>query len=87
MAIAASVLRRDYRERLGWQAALATALGAFFFMPITLAFSLGQAQIFLDAFFAALALFWVNRMERSAGVTMALLAMVKPQFGLLLVCS
>jgi hypothetical protein len=84
VAIAASVLRRDYRERLGWQAALATALGAFFFMPITLAFSLGQAQIFLDVFFAALVLFWVNRMERSAGVTMALLAMVKPQFGLLL---
>ena len=83
IAVAAAVLRRR-GERLSWQAALATALGAFFFMPITLAFSLGQAQIFLDVFFAAVVLFWVKRMERAAGVTMALLAMVKPQFGLLL---
>ena len=69
---------------LSWRAAVATALGAFFFMPITLAFSLGQAQIFLDLFFTLLVLFWVERKERAAGVTMALLAMVKPQFGLLL---
>ena len=53
-------------------------------MPITLAFSLGQAQIFLDLFFALLVLFWVQGKERPAGVMMALLAMVKPQFGLLL---
>ena len=66
---------------------LATVLGAFFFMPITLAFSLGQAQIFLDLFFTLLVLFWVERKERAAGVTMALLAMVKPQFGLLLLWS
>jgi len=84
VAIAAQVMRNQVREKLSWQAILGTALGAFFFMPITLAFSLGQAQIFLDVFFAALVLFWIKRMERSAGVTMALLAMVKPQFGLLL---
>jgi len=84
VAIAAQVMRNQVREKLSWQAILGTALGAFFFMPITLAFSLGQAQIFLDVFFAALVLFWIKRMERSAGATMALLAMVKPQFGLLL---
>ena len=82
--IARTILRRDHSERLSWRAAVATALGAFFFMPITLAFSLGQAQIFLDVFFAALVLFWVSGMERWAGFTMALLTMVKPQFGLLL---
>src|ERR1700722_16054745 len=43
---------------LTWQAAVATSVGAFFFMPITLAFSLGQAQIFLDLFFTLLVLFW-----------------------------
>jgi hypothetical protein len=53
-------------------------------MPITLAFALGQAQIFLDVLFALLVLFWVDEKERPAGVMMALLAMVKPQFGLLL---
>jgi hypothetical protein len=79
--IAATVMSNG---RLTWKAAAATLLGAFFFMPITLAFSLGQAQIFLDLFFALLVLFWVRRMERPAGVMMALLAMVKPQFGLLL---
>jgi hypothetical protein len=72
---------------LSWRAVAATTLGAFFFMPITLAFSLGQAQIFLDLFFTLLVLFWVERKERAAGVTMALLAMVKPQFGLLLLWS
>jgi hypothetical protein len=63
---------------------VATAMAALFFMPITLAFALGQAQIFLDVLFALLVLFWVDEKERPAGVMMALLAMVKPQFGLLL---
>ena len=69
---------------LSWRAVVATAMAAFFFMPITLAFSLGQAQIFLDLFFTLLVLFWVEHKERPAGMMMALLAMVKPQFGLLL---
>ena len=69
---------------LSWRGAVATAFGAFFFMPITLAFSLGQAQIFLDIFFTLLVFFWVQDKQRPAGVMMALLAMVKPQFGLLL---
>jgi hypothetical protein len=81
VAIAARVVGRG---RLPWRAAAATAIAAFFFMPITLAFSLGQAQIFLDLFFALLVYFWVEDSERPAGVMMALLAMVKPQFGLLL---
>jgi uncharacterized membrane protein len=69
---------------LSWRAAVATAFAAFFFMPITLAFSLGQAQIFLDLFFTLLVLFWIEGRERPAGGLMALLTMVKPQFGLLL---
>ena len=81
VAIAARVVGTG---RLTWRAAVATPIAAFFFMPITLAFSLGQAQIFLDLFFTLLVLFWVGRRERPAGVMMALLAMVKPQFGLLL---
>jgi len=72
---------------LSWSAGGAVLLAAFFFMPITLAFSLGQAQIFLDLFFTLLVFFWVNEQERPAGVMMALLAMVKPQFGLLLLWS
>lgn len=82
--VLAALLVGHCGERLNWRAALATALAAFFFMPITLAFSLGQAQIFLDLFFALLVIFWVQGMDRSAGVAIALLAMVKPQFGLLL---
>lgn len=74
-------------DRLSWRAGLATALAAFFFMPITLAFSLGQAQIFLDLFFALLVLFWIEERQLPAGVMMACLAMVKPQFGLLLIWS
>ncbi|MDP9039499.1 MAG: DUF2029 domain-containing protein [Acidobacteriota bacterium] len=86
VAVAARVVRQgEPTARLSWRAAVATSLAAFFFMPITLAFSLGQAQIFLDLFFALLVLFWIQGRERAAGVMMALLAMVKPQFGLLLV--
>jgi alpha-1,2-mannosyltransferase len=81
VAIAAKVVGTG---RLTGRAAVATAIAAFFFMPITLAFSLGQAQIFLDLFFTLLVLFWVTHRERSAGVMMALLSMVKPQFALLL---
>jgi alpha-1,2-mannosyltransferase len=81
--LAQSILR-SHRERLSWPAAVATALAAFFFMPITLAFSLGQAQIFLDVLFALALLFWLNRMDRAAGIAMALLTMIKPQFGILL---
>ena len=85
VAIAGAVMKRTGPgERLSGRAAAATAFAAFFFMPITLAFSLGQAQIFLDLFFALLVLFWVKGKERPAGVMMACLAMVKPQFGLLL---
>jgi len=82
--LAQKTIRSLYGTQPTWESALATALGAFFFMPITLAFSLGQAQIFLDLLFVLLALFWISDMQRSAGVTMALLTMVKPQFGLLL---
>ena len=85
VAIAAKVARRPFeRGGLSWRAGVATAMAAFFFMPITLAFSLGQAQIFLDLFFALLVLFWVQGRQRPAGVMMALMTMVKPQFGLLL---
>ncbi len=72
------------RDKLSWRAVVAILFGAFFFMPITLAYSLGQAQIFLDLFFTLLVLFWIDGSEGPAGVMMALLAMVKPQFGLLL---
>jgi alpha-1,2-mannosyltransferase len=88
VVIATKVVGRDARGHgLSWRGLVATALAAFFFMPITLAFSLGQAQIFLDFFFALLVLFWAQGMEVSAGVMMAALAMVKPQFGLLLLWS
>jgi hypothetical protein len=84
VGVAAKVVRKAAGERLSRDGSWAVGLAAFFFMPITLAFSLGQAQIFLDLFFALLVLFWVQGMERRGGVMMGLLAMVKPQFGLLL---
>jgi alpha-1,2-mannosyltransferase len=88
VTVAAAVVKRaNGGEKLSVRAGLSTAFAAFFFMPITLAFSLGQAQIFLDLFFALLVLFWVQKKERAAGVMMACLAMVKPQFGLLVLWS
>ncbi len=84
VAVQVRIAAKVVGHGLSWRAVVATAMAAFFFMPITLAFSLGQAQIFLDLFFALLVLFWVEGKERPAGAMMALLAMVKPQFGLLL---
>ena len=82
VAIAAKLAGRG---NLTPRAALATALAALFFLPIILAYSLGQAQIFIDLFFSLLVLFWLEGRERPAGLMVALLVMVKPQFGLLLV--
>jgi hypothetical protein len=87
VAVAVAIAKATAPSGLTWRGGLATALAAFFFMPITLAFSLGQAQIFLDLFFALLVLFWIQGKERPAGVMMALLTMVKPPWGLLLLWS
>lgn len=59
VAVAARAAARA-SSSLSWRAVISTLLAAFFFMPITLAFSLGQAQIFLDLLFTLLVLFWIE---------------------------
>ena len=71
----------DRRDRLA-RAGLSLLL-SFAFYPVLKAYSLGQMQVFLNALFAALLYAWVVKWKRSAGVLVALLTAVKPQYGAL----
>jgi alpha-1,2-mannosyltransferase len=60
-------------------------LGALFFYPLIKGVNLGQAQTFLSLLFGVLIYLWSTGRERSSGVVVAALAMVKPQFVLMLI--
>jgi alpha-1,2-mannosyltransferase len=60
-------------------------LGALFFYPLIKGVNLGQAQTFLSLLFGMLIYLWSTGRERSSGVVVAALAMVKPQFVLMLI--
>jgi hypothetical protein len=62
--------------------ALALALGLAFY-PVLKAYTLGQMQVLLNALFAAFLYAWVAGWKRAAGVLVALMAAVKPQYGAL----
>jgi alpha-1,2-mannosyltransferase len=53
--------------------------------PLLKGYSLGNAQTFLSFGFAVMLLLWTTGRERSAGIVVAMLTAVKPQFILLLV--
>lgn len=78
-------LLRDRGVRVGWMAVLAVFLLALCDYPLLKGFMLGNAQTYLSFGFALLLLLWTMGRERSAGALTALLAFVKPQYGLLLI--
>jgi hypothetical protein len=55
------------------------------YYPIVRAYTLGQIQAWLNAFFAAVAWCWVRGRKGAAGVFAGLMCLVKPQYGVLLV--
>ena len=73
--------RRDVS--LDWQSIVAVMLACLGCYPLIKGYALGNAQTFLSFLFAVLLLLWTTGRERSAGVVAALLAFVKPQYGLL----
>ncbi len=73
--------RRDVS--LDWQSIVAVMLACLGCYPLIKGYALGNAQTFLSLLFAVLLLLWTTGRERSAGVVAALLAFVKPQYGLL----
>jgi hypothetical protein len=52
--------------------------------PVLKAYTLGQMQVFVNAAFAGFLLCWVTDRRASAGVLTVLMAVVKPQYGALL---
>lgn len=66
-------------------AALATALLAFTFYPHTKAYELGQIQNWLNCLFSISLLAWINGQKKVAGSLLALMTLVKPQYGVILI--
>jgi len=69
---------RDRALRAG-----AALLLALTFYPVLKAYSLGQMQVWVNALFAACAWCWISGRRASAGVLVALMAAVKPQYALI----
>lgn len=76
-------LLRRRGAALDWQSILAVTLACLGCYPLIKGYALGNAQTFLSLLFVVLLLLWTTGRERSAGVVAALLAFVKPQYGLL----
>ncbi|HZQ42662.1 MAG TPA: glycosyltransferase family 87 protein [Acidobacteriaceae bacterium] len=68
---------------IDWKSIVAVMLACIGCYPLIKGYALGNAQTFLSLLFAVLLLLWTEGRERSAGVVAALLAFVKPQYGLL----
>jgi len=71
--------------RMHWQTVLAVVLAVVFCYPLLKGYSLGNAQTYLSFEFALLLYFWSEGREAAGGIVGALLAFVKPQYGLLLI--
>jgi hypothetical protein len=78
-------LLRRRNISLDWQSIVAVTLACIGCYPLIKGYALGNAQTFLSFLFAVLLLLWTGGRERSGGVVAALLAFVKPQYGLLLI--
>ena len=84
-ALLAQKLLARREAKLTWISAAAIFVGGLFFYPLIKGFGLGQAQTFLSLLFGLLLYLWTTGREKSSGVVVAALAMVKPQFVLILV--
>jgi hypothetical protein len=98
IAAVAAKLVLDQKEVPGLKAALArpgavwlviagAAAGTLTFDPIMYAYEVGQIQVLIDLAVGAALLMQLNGKPRAAGAIMALAALVKPQYGLVLVWS
>jgi hypothetical protein len=78
-------LLRRRSTRIDWQSIVAVTLACIGCYPLIKGYALGNAQTFLSFLFTVLLLLWTSGRERAGGVVAALLAFVKPQYGLLLI--
>lgn len=89
LAAVCILLARSLLARRGaslqWQEAVSVGLAVLGCYPLLKGYSLGNAQTFLSLGFAVLLWLWTTGREREAGALAAALALVKPQYALLLV--
>lgn len=78
-------LLRRRNVSIDWQSIVAVTLACLGCYPLIKGYALGNAQTFLSFLFTVLLLLWATGRERAGGVIAALLAFVKPQYGLLLI--
>lgn len=64
---------------------LAIALITFTFYPHTKAYELGQIQNWLNCLFSISLLAWIDGQKKVAGSLLAIMALVKPQYGVILI--
>jgi hypothetical protein len=85
-ACTADVLRRGLAgtgEPAGGRLLAVGAALSLTYYPVVHAFSLGQVQVWVNALFAAALWCWVTRRRAGAGVAVALMCLLKPQYGVL----
>lgn len=63
----------------------AAPLATLLFTPVMYAYELGQLQVWINALFASACLCWIVDRKGVAGVLIALVCLMKPQFGLFVV--
>jgi len=72
------------KAKLSILSILTIFVACIFFYPLLKGYTLGNAQTFLTLGFALLIYLWTTGREKSSGVVVAALAMVKPQYVLIL---
>jgi len=77
----APISRRPERQ-LGWVLCAILTIG---YLPIVSAYSFGQIQTWINCLFAIVVLAWMTERKALAGFVAALICVMKPQLGLLLV--
>lgn len=87
--IAFMIALRQFPERRNPRSAVMIALtvgiAGLLFYPLTHSYSLGQIQTVLTLGFATAFYSWMLGREKTAGVLMGLMTLVKPQYGLFLI--
>jgi alpha-1,2-mannosyltransferase len=78
----AARINRSPERPLGWALCAVLTIG---YLPIVSAYSFGQIQTWINCLFAVVVLAWMTERKALAGFVTALICVMKPQLGLLLV--
>ena len=77
-------LDEDARRARTWLT-IAAPVATLLFTPVMYGYELGQLQVWINALFAGACLAWITGRKGMAGVLIALVCLMKPQFGLFVV--